>query len=295
MGPLYQAISTGNIAAAKILAPKMFSRHGSFPNWASLWWTTLIKAIHGSDRKKSSAVIEAALAHIEQVDDIAEGKLDKTIGDWLELLSPVSAFEQMASRSASILCEILLNLVAQRRARIVPKILDKLAYTCWKQAASSAIALKGRFSSKFTQAVTTSLVLSQQLLLTVPPNQNLPPINLRQSLVLQTERVKAMSKAFVPSLIRHLPFLVILDKARGTSESIRVQISTLLESLARTPCFKAAAFRHLHILKDAFLSNEWSKPGMDSTIEGGMVNALKLIMSQSSSCESEHPRLLFGY
>ena len=283
MGPLHQAISTGNIAAAKILAPKLFSRHGPYKAWSTLWWTTLVQAIQASQPARSSEVVEASLAHIEEVDDNTDATLDSVIGKWLEDMSQASVLQLLSSRVASPMIEVLLNLIAHRRLRIVPRILEKLVYTIWKLAATSVIASKGRISANTIQAVTSCMVLAQQLLLTTPPNPNLPPINLRQSLVLQTERGTALNGSNVPTLIRHLPFLVILDKARGTPDKVREQISTLLRGLARTPQFKAAAFRHLPILKDAFLSNEWGKPGMDPGVESGMVDALKLIMSQSSS------------
>ena len=286
MGPLHHAIAKGDIASARGLAAKLFTRHGPFSSWAITWWSTIVKAIQCSDYNKGSSVIDAVIVHVEKVEEKTDSKLGSVVISWLEKQNPTEFVEILSAKSSAAFCEILLNLVAHRRLRIVPNLLDKLAYGIWKHAALAALASKGRLSSKTLRAVESSMILTQHLLLTAPPNPTLPPINLRQSLVIQTERGSALSKANVPSLIRHLPFLIVLDQSRYTPDRLKRDISNLLQGLAITPPFKAAAFRNLHILKDAFLSNEWSKPGMDSGVEAGMVDALKLIMSQGSSCKS---------
>jgi len=285
MGQLQQTISTGNVAAAKVLAGKLFTRHGPFASWSAVWWSTLVNAFLAPDGARTSSVVEASMAHITEVDDHTDSTLDSVVASWLEDMLVPSVIDMLALRSAPCLIEILLNLVAKRRLRIVPRLLSRLAYTTWKHAASGVLATKGRLSTKCLRAVEGSMILTQHLLLTTPPNPALPPINLRQSLVMQTERRTAFNATNVPDLIRHLPFLVILDTARTAPERLKQQITDLLQGLARTPQFKAAAFRSLHILKDAFLSNEWSKPGIDPSVEARMVDGLKLIMSQGSSCE----------
>jgi len=285
MSPLHQAIAQGDRVSAKNLGPKLFSRHGPFASWSGAWWATVVKAIQSSDSGKSSSVVDAASVHIEEVDSNTDSRLGAVVVSWLERQSPVELVDILSAKSASTLCEILLNLIAHRRLHIVPSLLERLAYGTWKHAAMAALASKGRLSGKHLRAVESSMILAQHLLLNTPPNPALPPINLRQALVIQTERGSALSKANVPTLIRHLPFLIVLDKSRFTPDRLKREISNLFQGLATTPPFKAAAFRNLHILKDAFLSNEWSKPGIDSAVETGLVDALKLIMSQGSSCE----------
>lgn len=285
MGPLHHAIAKGDVATAKSLSAKLYTRHGPFASWSGTWWSTVVKAIQNSDAHKAISVVDAAIAHIEQVDANTDSKLGSVVVAWLEKDTPTEVLDLLSVKSSPVLCEILLNLVAHRRLHIVPTLLEKLAYGTWKQAAMAVLATKGRLSSRNLRAVESSMVLTQHLLLNAPPNPALPPINLRQALVIQTERGSALSKANVPTLIRHLPFLIVLAKSRFTPEQLKREISVLFQGLATTPPFKAAAFRNLHILKDAFLSNEWSKPGIDAAVEEGMVDALKLIMSQGSSCE----------
>jgi len=72
--------------------------------------------------------------------------------------------------------------------------------------------------------------------------------------------------------------------------TIHEHVSTLLDSLADTAEFKTAAFRHLHLLKDAFLSSEWSRPS-DPGLETGMVDTLKLIMSETPATDKTPPLL----
>lgn len=291
MGPLSQAISSGSIGTAMSLAPNLYTRHGPFANWSTVWWKTILRGIQNAESRKAASIINAALGHIEHCDNLTDDTLDSVVSTWLDSATTTDMLDLLASKSASVIIDILLNLVARRRLRIVPLMLEKLAYAVWKQAGTAIIVSKGHLSNKSLRAFESSMTLAQHLLLTTPPNPELPPINLQQSLILQTERGVALNGTNVPSLIRHLPFLVVIDTVRGTSPVAREQISTLMKGLATTPQFKAAAFRHLHILKDAFLSNEWSKPSLDAAIETAMVDALKLIMSQGSSCEpTRRPR-----
>ena len=131
-----------------------------------------------------------------------------------------------------------------------------------------------------------AVTLAQQLFLTTPPNAQLPPVNLQQALIIQTARAEVFESTNVQLLIRHLPFLVVLEVAKGVSERLRGQSSTLLQSLAMAPSFKAAVFRHLDLLKGVFLSSEWSRPLLDPSIEAGMVDTLKLIMSDGRQSKS---------
>lgn len=242
----------------------------------------MIAAIQASDG--TSSVINAALAHIETLDDQTRDRLDTVATKWLEELSVAQAETLLAGKASSALYTVLLNLVAHRRLRVVSVILGRLVYPIWKHVASLALSSK-RFPTKHARAMGTTLILTQHFLLAVPPNKNLPPNNLRQALILRTERSRAFDINNVQTLIKHLPFLVVLDTAKNRPDRLHTQISTLLQGLADTPTFNAAAFRHLNILKDVFLSNEWSKPGMDPILETAMVEALKQIMSQSSPGE----------
>lgn len=285
MGPLVQAISSGNISAAMAMALKLFSRHGSFSLWSAAWWANIIRGIQIADTRKSAAVANAVLGHIEEVLKQNEDDLDPVLLAWLDTTTELDHVELLAGKSAPIIIDVLLNLVARRRLHTVPRLLDRLSYAIWKHAGNAIMASKGHLSNRNLGASEHSIILAQHLLLTQPPNSELPPINLQQSLIIQTERRAALNGTNVPLLIRHLPFLVVIDTARETSNQVREQISTLLQGLATTPQFKAAAFRHLNILKDAFLSNEWSKPSLSASIETAMVDALKLIMSPGTPCE----------
>ena len=285
MGAVLQSISTGNSSSAGVLAPRLFSRHGPFGRWATIWWGTLLKALLEPERGSSPlAVVDAALAHVEAVEDNMDKGFDAVVSAWLSSLTVQAGFELMRTQSALSLCSLLLNLAAHRRVHIVPQIMDKLVYATWKQAAALSLSSRGKLDAKHIQAVENAIILAQHFLLAAPPSEaGLPPTNLRQSLILQTERGQVFNSTNAPILIRHLPFLIVLDSARGATERIRSQILTLLQGLATTPQFKAAAFRHVDVLKDAFLSVEWSKSSVDPSLEASMVDALKLIMSQGSS------------
>jgi len=226
----------------------------------------------------NSAVIE----HVIDITMRSDDNLDKAISSWLDNMSPSAILEMLGSPHSSIVCLILLHLTARRKLQVVP-LLDKLLYPAWKSASAMVIGSKDRLPGSGRRAVEASVTLAQQLLLTAPPNEQLPPFDLLQALIIQTARAKVFDNINVQALIRNLPFLVILQTANGISSQLSGRISLLLQSLAMLPNFKAAVFRHLDLLKSVYLSNEWSKPPLDPSIETGMVDTLKLIMSDGSS------------
>ncbi|ORX33960.1 hypothetical protein BD324DRAFT_186207 [Kockovaella imperatae] len=272
MDGVRQVMAKGDVTAASLLGAKLFVRHGPFENWSTLWWETLVDAIQTSTH---ATIVDAVTAQIATVFEQAEGQLDSVVDAWLQTVTnPIELLS-----NGSHLCTILLHECAHRHLRLVSRTLETLVYPVWAKCA--AATLKDG-SCSHPLSVTNSVTLCQQLLLTKPPNQSLPPTSLRQALVLQTERGETLKGAHVISLLQHLPFLVILEKGSATPERLQTQISLLLEQLAATPHFKAAAFRHLDVLKDAFLSNEWSESSMEN-LEAGMVDVLKMIMSQGTN------------
>jgi mediator of RNA polymerase II transcription subunit 12 len=282
MAAIFQCISTGNDANALDLARGLFDRHGPFKTWAGLWWSTIISAVQQSNSENSKAVIGTALANIELVDEKSTGMLDALISAWLDSLPIAAAIECMSQKTSLTFTTVLLHLCARRRLRSMSKVMDKLVYPAWKGLTMTISLPTSRLSAKQMFSLESTLSMAQQILLITPPNKSLPPFTLRESMVIQTECCKVLSSTNVPTLIQHLPFLVLLQSVRTTPVKHKKQISTLIDGLAISPEFKAAAFRHMEVLKSAFLSNEWSKSGLDPSIEAGMIDALKLIMSQES-------------
>ena len=280
---LRQAISSGNIQTSIKIASKLHSRHGPFATCSVIWWNNIVQASQIPSTEDTSAVINAILAHVEQVDEKKDGSLDFVVSRWLDDLNQTQIAEILGARTAHILCTVILNLASHRRLHIVPKLLAKLVYPTWLSTTAQCLRSKARLTKRHLRLLESTIILAQHFLLDSPPNTSLPPTNLRQAMVLQTERGGALNAVNVPSLIRHLPYLVVLSTAFGSSESLRSQVSTLLGGLAMTPPFKAAAFRHLNVLKDSFLSNEWSKPPLEPAVAGEMVDALRLIMSQGAN------------
>ena len=227
-----------------------------------------------------SSAVAAATAHVEGVALQADDELQLVVSAWLDSLTPSEALET-CSTSLTVPW-ILVHCCAHRLLRLSSKILEKLVFPIWPFAAKGAVS--SGISASDLRSLDNSLVLCQQLLLTEAPSRILPPNNLRQALVLQTERGEALNGKNVVNLIQHLPFLVVLDQSKAVSSGTKRQISLLLEHLSMTPQFKAAAFRNLEVLKDAFLSIEWSQSPLEN-LEAGMVDVLKMIMSQGSQSE----------
>lgn len=279
MAGLEQTIKFGDVESAAALGEKMYTRHGPYAVWADLWWVTVVKAIGAaiSTQPSPTRLIDVAVAHISSAD---QGALDPTIFTWLDTLHPAAKIDLLGQRSSPFV-HIFLRLATLRRLSSLT-ILNKLVFPVWHHIATGCLASRARQTSRTQAAAENAVLLAHQLLVTVGPHRLLPPLILQEALVLQTARTRVLHDTAVPSLIRHLPFLVVLQHSPAIWPKTRAYISDLLDSLAATAEFKTAAFRHLDPLKDAFLSSEWSKPGLDPALETGMVDTLKMIMSEHS-------------
>jgi mediator of RNA polymerase II transcription subunit 12 len=284
MTQLYQSVSKGDVQTAGDLAKDFAERRDKFKSWAGLWWTTIVSAIRHGDVARSKNIMDAALAHIEDTITDLEDSFDELLTAWLTNLPSQTILDILGGKTSPILAAVFLHLTSQRHLHIMPNIFDRLVYPVWLAAASSVLPLKSRLAPKYQNALEATLNIAQQVLL-ISARKDLPPLSLQQSLIIQTERMKVFQSNNVSGLIQHLPFLVVLQAVKGTAERIKQRISVLLDELFMTPEFKAAAFRQMDVLKDSFLSNEWSKPGLDPLIEAGMIDALKLIMSQEAPGE----------
>ncbi|TXT13184.1 hypothetical protein VHUM_01585 [Vanrija humicola] len=284
MEGLKQIISKGDSARAVTLAPKLFTRHGKFSAWSSAWWTTIIAGVQAGDPGSSSSAA-AAVAHVGEVDDHAgDGSLSSVLSDWLESLTPATRVDLFGRRNVPPVVRFLLLLVVSRRIGSLA-LFERLIFPELKHAASVVAAPHPRLSSKRTHAIEWAVTMAQQLLL-CGPHKSLAPANLREAYIVQTARATVFSKANVEGLIQHLPVLVVLEHSKVVPEKTRALISNIFRGLSVLPQFKTAAFRNLDVLKDAFLSNDWIRKTSDSSLESGMVEHLKLIMSDSVSSSS---------
>lgn len=286
MGSVQQFIAAGDNTESTGLVPKLFSRHGSFNSWSTLWWQNVIFGIQAGaiDGNAAPAVLYSAIAHVIAVDGMAVGSMEEVIEVWVKTLSPAALLEMFGKRSAFTICHLLLHLVVQRRITSVP-LVTRIVFPILKQASIHALAARGSLPAKYVHSVDVTIAFAQQLLLEIPPDREFPPTTLRQSYVLQTARATLFHRDHVQELIRHLPYLVVLRTASRIGDKLKGHLDILLRDLAMLPAFKTAAFRHLELLKEVFLSSEWSRSSLDSAVEVGMVDALKLIMSDGSTSE----------
>jgi mediator of RNA polymerase II transcription subunit 12 len=286
-----QAIKLGNPEQAAALGEKLFTRHGPYNSWGDLWWSTIMKAITQEQASKDpAALVQTALAHITAV-EAKDNTLDQTLSKWLDTVTPIAKIDLLGHRSSPFV-PIFLTLIASRRISSFT-LLEKLAFPVWQLTSSTCLLSRARQSARSQAAIENTVLLAHQLLITTGPYSHLPPANLEEAFILQSSRARVFYDTNVPSLVRHLPFLVVLQYSPSIAAGTHEHIAKLLDSLAGTAEFKTAAFRHLHLLKDAFLSSEWSKPSLDAGLETGMVDTLKLIMSETiASDHKSTPPLL---
>ncbi|WVR04690.1 hypothetical protein IAU60_001701 [Kwoniella sp. DSM 27419] len=266
--------------AAAALGTKLFARHGSFASWSTEWWTTIINILqHPTNQNSGQAIVDTAVSHINAVESETRGVVDPVIKLWLDGLTSSSLMDTFGKRASGTITQLLLELVI-RRSLSTQTLLDKLLFPVWKHASSTALMPRKRLSSKQIQAVVCSVNIAAQLLVLPPLIESLPPQKPTDSLVALASRQEVFRGVNVQSLIKHLPLVVVLQKSNTLPDQTTDIASTMLRRLAMTAEFKTAAFRNLNVLKDAFLSSEWSRPPMDPALEVGMVDTLKLIMSE---------------
>ncbi|RXK36282.1 hypothetical protein M231_06418 [Tremella mesenterica] len=282
MANLESAIGSGNVEAAHALGEKLLVRHGVFSKWAPSWWSAVIKSLQGIKVEgDASSAVEAAAVLAGRLDEQSERTLDDSLAIWLNALSPEERIDIWGQPTAIRLTTFFLTLVARRHLTAVT-LLEKFCFPIWNHEASITLAPRPRLLGSHLRTIEHSLTLAQQLLLADPPHAKLPPQTLCEALIFQTTRSYALSNTRIIELIRHLPHLVVLERSGLLWNRTKRQISAFLQSLAGTPEFKNAAFRHLNLLKDVFLSNEWNRR-QDVGLEAGMVETLKMMMSDQSS------------
>nr|XP_018265377.1 uncharacterized protein I303_01743 [Kwoniella dejecticola CBS 10117]OBR87535.1 hypothetical protein I303_01743 [Kwoniella dejecticola CBS 10117] len=277
---LRQVLSGAKEESAVALAPKLYVRHGSFDNWRHQWWKIIIEILqHPSSHLAYDAVLRTVTSHIITVMQEARKPLEPTISAWLETLSAVSLIDTFGRRPGSLVAHVCLVLVVNRHLSSLT-LLERVIYPIWKHTSNIVLTPRKRLSSKQVQAVGNTVNLFAQLLVSAPLVPYLPPTKPTDSLIVLAYRQAVFCGTSIQNLIRHLPLLVVLQKSALLPGHANITISSALRCLAMTAEFKTAAFRNLSVLKDAFLSTEWSKPSACHGLEAGMEDTLKLIMSE---------------
>lgn len=284
-------LTTGKENTAISVAPALFRQCGRFSSWSLKWWTLIVDVVQkAGNTEQKPFLYHVVSTHLSAVLGQHGDSLDDAVTSWLENLSAANVVETFGGRTrpAGVLVRLLLFLVSHRflSAWVV---LEKAVFPIWKHAAPFALPPRKRLSSKQIQAITSTVNIIAQLLISPPLIPDLAPVSLKESLIVQASRQPVLQGSSVGILIQHLPLLVVFEQSKLLPDQVSHRIDEILRNLAMTAEFKTAAFRNLNLLKDAFLAREWSGPGMDQGLEGKMIDVLKRIMSEkptrkSSSC-----------
>ncbi|OCF32517.1 hypothetical protein I316_05697 [Kwoniella heveanensis BCC8398] len=277
---LQQALVHGREEAAVALAPKLFTRHGSFSNWSTPWWTAIIDLLqHPAHQHANSGILRTTISHIVAVEKDTRNALNPLINGWLGKMTPSALIDMLGRRAGPTICQLLLELVYERCLSVVT-VLDRLVYPIWKYASTTVLVPRKRLSGKQTQAVVSSVNIAAQVLVSPPLAHSFSSLTVFQSIILLASRQAVFCGTNVQGIIRHVPLLVVLERIGNLPETTSETARATIRRLAMTAEFKTAAFRNLNVLKDAFLSSEWTKPSLDAGLEDRMVDTLKLIMSE---------------
>ncbi|WVO18867.1 uncharacterized protein IAS62_000139 [Cryptococcus decagattii] len=272
-------LTTGKESKAISVAPALFRQCGSFSSWSLKWWMLILDVVQKANIEQKPFLYHVISTHLSAVLGQHGDSLDDAVTSWLENLSAVNLVEMFGKRSSGVLVRLLLFLISHRFLSTWV-LLEKAVFPIWKYASPFALPPRKRFSSKQIQAITSTVNIIAQLLISPPLIPDFPPVSLKESLIVQASRQPVLQRLSVGILIQHLPLLVVFEQSKLLPDQISQRIDVILRNLAMTAEFKTAAFRNLNLLKDAFLAREWSGPGMDQGLEGKMIDVLKRIMSE---------------
>nr|KIR49643.1 hypothetical protein I312_00731 [Cryptococcus bacillisporus CA1280] len=275
-------LTTGKESKAISVAPALFRQCGSFSSWSLKWWMLILDVVQKANTEQKPFLYHVISTHLSAVLGQHGDSLDDAVTSWLENLSAVNLVETFGKRSSGVLVRLLLFLISHRFLSTWV-LLEKAVFPIWKHASPFALPPRKRLSSKQIQAITSTVNIIAQLLISPPLIPDFPPVSLKESLIVQASRQPVLQRLSVGILIQHLPLLVVFEQSKLLPDQISQRIDVILRNLAMTAEFKTAAFRNLNLLKDAFLAREWSGPGMDQGLEGKMIDVLKRIMSEKST------------
>ncbi|WVO16601.1 hypothetical protein L204_104280 [Cryptococcus depauperatus] len=282
---LPQILLSGNEDIISTIAPALHHHYGFFHLWSSKWWTLIIDVIQKAESEQKLCLYRMISKHMIAVFQEYQESFDSIVGSWLSSFTSARLLDIFGNHTSKIMTQLLLFLVSHR-ALSTTTIFDKMIYPIWKLTLMWALPPRKRLSSEQIQSIVSTIDLVSQLLVLPPLESELPPTLLTEAIVIQASRQNIFHDHHVKLLIQHMPVLVVFEQNQLLPEQTTTKIGEILNSLASSAEFKTAAFRHLSILKDAFLAREWSGPGMDQELEGRMVDVLKLIMSEKRTQSS---------
>lgn len=280
-------LTTGKESKAISVAPALFRQCGSFSSWSLKWWMLILDVVQKANTAQKPFLYHVISTHLSAVLGQHGDSLDDAVTSWFENLSAVNLVETFGKRSSGVLVRLLLFLISHRFLSTWV-LLEKAVFPIWKHASPFALPPRKRLSSKQIQAITSTVNIIAQLLISPPLIPDFPPVSLKESLIVQASRQPVLQRLSVGILIQHLPLLVVFEQSKLLPDQISQRIDAILRNLAMTAEFKTAAFRNLNLLKDAFLAREWSGPGMDQGLEGKMIDVLKRIMSEKPTRKFNH-------
>ncbi|ODO08687.1 hypothetical protein L198_00420 [Cryptococcus wingfieldii CBS 7118] len=278
---LPHVLSTNKDALAVSVVPALFAQNGDFDLWSSTWWATIVDVILRATVDQRSTLNGTLALHVSSVHAQYGHSFDNCVSGWLSGMTPIARLDVFGKKSSEIITRLLLFLVSQRYLSTMV-LLEGMVFPIWKQTSAFALPPRKRLSSKMIQAISSSMDVLAQLLVSPPLSPTLPPLSIEESIITQASRQRVLQPPNVISLIQNLPVLVVFSQSRLLPEDMSAKIDDCLKRLGGTAEFKTAAFRNLSVLKDAFLAREWSEPGMEQELEGRMVDALKMIMSENT-------------
>jgi mediator of RNA polymerase II transcription subunit 12 len=179
--------------------------------------------------------------------------------------------------SWNLIVHLLLELVSRGGLSTIT-VLEGIIYPAWTASAAPA-----------SNALDTINQLAGRLLLLqydfLEQRDDLPPYSPSQAHRLQSQSQTVFKLEHFTRLLANMPFLVALELNQEVTEDVRRSCAHLRFALCQDPRFRLSAFRHVDLVRDAFLKPT-KLSGATAALEGHLVDALRLIVSSDGSCTS---------
>lgn len=196
-----------------------------------------------------------------------------------------SGYPELSSSPGDVMADMLL-LMVQNRCLSTKSILHHLFLPIWRHLSRSRSLLAGTPTQRDVNLLLSSLRFARYAFSLKTSER----IIFGAGELRTAQCFKANAAAIfedhqaMQDFIQHLSFLPVFEVALQDLPDVSAEVAALREGVCALAIFKKGAFRHLDVLKDAFLTRQ-VRLANESQLDAALVDALLLIMTESDEGE----------
>jgi hypothetical protein len=192
-------------------------------------------------------------------------------------------FPDLSAKSDDVLMDLFLALV-EHRSLSTKSVLHYLIQPIWRHLSQSRAMLNGSPTQRDINVLLCSVRFSRYAFsLKVDDQDGRDPDDcLRTSQCFRANAAAVFEdNSAMQDLIQHLALLPVFEVALQLTPTVAAEVCALREGISNLATFKKGAFRHLDLLKDAFLTRQVRLSTNETQLDTALVEGLLLIMTES--------------